>query len=897
MNLSKTALAGTWKYLLALIAFISFATTASAQQWEFEEDFSTDTNKGASTTANWNTGTGVLELGTLQPLTSADVSRVPLGPGGEDLRDSRGIALGDFDGDGDLDIVIGNEGASGIENIIYRNVNGTFLEAPFTVGTDQNETLDIAVGDIDNDGDTDIVAGNYEGPGIYYLNDASSGIDSNKFATQVEFTSGTSQRTWAIALADFDGDGDLDYIEANSGSSSQDGQVNGYYKNRLIEDGGLSFDPVAALSTNGERARSRAVAVGDVDNDGDLDVVFGDQPTPSGHVGNNTCHAWTGNDFGGPQTIAAASTNMTFAVKLADVNGDGYLDLIEGSQGAPTYVYLNGGSGAACDFSATPALVGDSIAEHTTVALEVGDIDRDGDIDIVEGNNGDWDHDANAGTDRIPQPVRLFLNNGDGTFASGIDHDPPKQKIYGMDIGDLDGDNQLDLVSASSDEEQPPNDPIPVTGGNAVYFNLGTPGGSAVNQLSSFAISTQNVGNIGRNMESAAVRSDLIQPVLHASLKYHVSNDNGSSWTEVNPLRAVAFPNNGQQLMWRVQMDSLTPVAAQHPQIDFLRVADNRPPRFTVSNNDVNNPVVIQGNVGEDLNVNMNTWFNDLEDHQMTFTGNGIPATLSLGNRSGELSGTPDAGDAAASPIAFTVVAFDGLESRTGFFELQVGSGTNAPVAANDGPLNVAEGGTLNGTSVLANDTDPNGDPLTAILESGPANASSFTLNSDGTFTYVHDGSGAAADSFTYRASDGTLQSNVATVTIAIAVVDDPPVITLNGSATMNLTVGDTYTEPGATATDDEDGDISASIVIGGDTVDTATAGTYVVTYNVTDSGGNAAAEVTRTVTVSTAPPPPPPPPPPPSGGGGGLTGLWEMIALFAGGILSLARRRREPLA
>jgi hypothetical protein len=73
----------------------------------------------------------------------------------------------------------------------------------------------------------------------------------------------------------------------------------------------------------------------------------------------------------------------------------------------------------------------------------------------------------------------------------------------------------------------------------------------------------------------------------------------------------------------------------------------------------------------------------------------------------------------------------------------------------------------------------------------------------------------------------------------------------LTGAATVNLNVGDTYTEEGATATDNVDGDISANIVIGGDTVNTNVAGTYVVTYNVSDAAGNAAAEVTRTVNVT----------------------------------------------
>lgn len=78
------------------------------------------------------------------------------------------------------------------------------------------------------------------------------------------------------------------------------------------------------------------------------------------------------------------------------------------------------------------------------------------------------------------------------------------------------------------------------------------------------------------------------------------------------------------------------------------------------------------------------------------------------------------------------------------------------------------------------------------------------------------------------------------------------PVITLTGLATIDIDVNETYTDQGATATDAVDGDISENIVVGGDTVDTATAGTYVITYNVSDAAGNAAVEVTRTVNVNT---------------------------------------------
>lgn len=77
------------------------------------------------------------------------------------------------------------------------------------------------------------------------------------------------------------------------------------------------------------------------------------------------------------------------------------------------------------------------------------------------------------------------------------------------------------------------------------------------------------------------------------------------------------------------------------------------------------------------------------------------------------------------------------------------------------------------------------------------------------------------------------------------------PVITLIGGTLINLEEGDTYTEQGATAFDDVDGDITADIVIGGDVVDVNVSGTYTITYDVTDSAGNAAVQVTRDVVVA----------------------------------------------
>ncbi|WP_323787371.1 reprolysin-like metallopeptidase [Psychroserpens sp.] len=97
----------------------------------------------------------------------------------------------------------------------------------------------------------------------------------------------------------------------------------------------------------------------------------------------------------------------------------------------------------------------------------------------------------------------------------------------------------------------------------------------------------------------------------------------------------------------------------------------------------------------------------------------------------------------------------------------------------------------------------------------------------------------------------GGFASDIAIDHIGIGPDTEAPVITLNGASTINLNVGSSYTELGATATDNIDGDLTSSIVVGGDTVDPNLIGTYLVTYNVSDAAGNPAIEVIRTVNVT----------------------------------------------
>ena len=102
----------------------------------------------------------------------------------------------------------------------------------------------------------------------------------------------------------------------------------------------------------------------------------------------------------------------------------------------------------------------------------------------------------------------------------------------------------------------------------------------------------------------------------------------------------------------------------------------------------------------------------------------------------------------------------------------------------------------------------------------------------------------------TYNVTDSS--GNAASeVTRTVSVTDTTaPVITLVGDTQITVEVGSTYTDLGATASDNYDGDISADIVTVNN-VDTSVIGSYTVTYNVTDSSGNAATEVTRTVSVT----------------------------------------------
>jgi N-acetylneuraminic acid mutarotase len=119
---------------------------------------------------------------------------------------------------------------------------------------------------------------------------------------------------------------------------------------------------------------------------------------------------------------------------------------------------------------------------------------------------------------------------------------------------------------------------------------------------------------------------------------------------------------------------------------------------------------------------------------------------------------------------SFTYHAFDGLgHSNTATVNITVNENPNSAPTAVDDNYSMQQDGTLtvNAPGLLGNDSDPDGDPLTAALQTGPANGS-VTVNADGSFTYTPDSGFTGTDTFTYVASDGLGGSDTATVTITV---------------------------------------------------------------------------------------------------------------------------------
>jgi hypothetical protein len=327
-----------------------------------------------------------------------------------------GIASADFDGDGNLDLVIVNNRDDDI-SVYLGDGTGTFSgRIDYAVGDDSEA---VAVGDVDNDGDMDIVVASN---GDDEINVLINGGNAN-FSVARDFS--TSFGALELTLGDFDEDGALDAA------------ITGDLGN------GAAVDDAVYIMTgvgNGQFNSPSRYAVGptptgvitvDFDRDGHLDLAVGnggasdDGTTISVLLGNGDGTFNTKTDY----TVGVAPDNLT----AGDFNADGYLDIVvacsgTGGTGTALYLLTNRGNGT---FNSSTTLT----TVEQPIDVNAADFNGDSNVDlaVVSIESG------GAGT-----TLSIFLGNADGTFQTRADYTVGVAP-YRITIGDFDNDADLDI--------------------------------------------------------------------------------------------------------------------------------------------------------------------------------------------------------------------------------------------------------------------------------------------------------------------------------------------------------------------------------------------------------------------------------------------------------------------
>ncbi|MFT7159798.1 MAG: hypothetical protein ACI9GZ_000967, partial [Bacteroidia bacterium] len=331
-------------------------------------------------------------------------------------------AWADYDGDGDLDVVVsGWDFGYGLEiTKIFNNSAGTFTDIGASLTGAYEGSTDW--GDYDNDGDLDLFVTGFDGSGnptaILYQNNAGTfSVVSGPFQG-VAF----SEADWG----DFDNDGDLDLVVQGKYNATFPALTS----TNLYRNDGVSFTMLTAGLVGVYKGD---ISWGDYDNDGDLDLVS------SGSTDSDAPQLTTiyRNDAGVFIDISAGlEWKFVGSVNWGDYDNDNDLDLlVSGANTDPDNAPVIYRNDAGTFVDITAGLLANAEGESAW-----GDYDGDGDLDIVINGSGETN-----------DPTTTIYTNNSGSFVdSGIRVD---RYIYGtVDWGDYDNDGDLDLLLTGTDD-------------------------------------------------------------------------------------------------------------------------------------------------------------------------------------------------------------------------------------------------------------------------------------------------------------------------------------------------------------------------------------------------------------------------------------------------------------
>lgn len=339
-----------------------------------------------------------------------------------------GIVMADFNADGRLDVALTDSDALTTGNTVSiyfgNGTSSTFApRQAVSVGTGAVVPVGIAAADFDGDGDVDLAVAGYgyvgTGSSVILLRNSGNGT----FAAPISFPSG--EGPYDLAVGDLTGDGRPDLVIGHEN----------YRVTVLANNAAGGFAAPLTYTVGGTYAGPLfpTVALGDVDRDGDFDVLYGNTRTYDGHL---TGHIVQLRNNGTGVLTRAADIPLVFHsagpadLATADLNGDGAVDILgaayDGRNADGVYMIYNDGTGGFGPATRYPA-------GQITSAVAAADINGDGRLDVLT-------------ADSYSNAVTVRYNLG-GAFPIAEDHFAAYSQVF-QDAADIDGDGDLDLFTS-----------------------------------------------------------------------------------------------------------------------------------------------------------------------------------------------------------------------------------------------------------------------------------------------------------------------------------------------------------------------------------------------------------------------------------------------------------------